>query len=103
MADDPNETKKKRPGWHLRPFSEALKRKCGGRAREQGVPEYQWVTEVLCKELGIAVESLAALDSKLKSENEDRQGTIRPGAPKDVVKAAAEDLRNKSRKEKRKA
>lgn len=103
MVDDSNDAKKKRSGWHLRPFSETLKRKCGGRAKEEGKPEYQWVTEVLCKELGITLESLAVLDSKLETPHENRQGPIRRSPPKDVAKASAENIRDKSRQEKRKA
>jgi hypothetical protein len=93
MADDSNENKR-RPGWHLRPFSETLKRKCGGRAKEEGKPEYQWVTEVLCKELGITADSLVVLDSKLKEANENGQGTVRHNSPPDARKGSAKNRRN---------
>jgi len=97
MVDDPSETKKKRPGWHLRPFSEALKRKCGGRAKEEGKPEYQWVTEVLCKELGITVESLIVLDSKLEAASENRQGPVRRSSPPDARKTFAKTRKDKGK------
>ena len=86
---------KKRPGWHLRPFSETLKRRCGAKAKEQGKAEYQWVTEILCKELGISVESLVLLDSQLESRDKNgRDGTsITP--PRDSGEASTEKLRGK--------
>ena len=95
MVDDPNEGKKKRPGWHLRPFSETLKRKCRGQAAEKGQPEWKWVTEVLCKELNIAVESLAVLDSELEAADENRQGAVRRSSPPDASKGSAKNRRNK--------
>ena len=91
----PQVTMKKRPGWHLRPFSETLKRKCGGRAKEEGKPEYQWVTEVLCKELGITVESLSMLDSKLETPNENGQGPIRRSSPANAKQATKEKRKDK--------
>jgi hypothetical protein len=94
MVDDPNEGKKKRSGWHLRPFSETLKRKCRGQAAEKGQPEWKWVTEVLCKELSIAVESLAVLDSKLEAADENGKEPIRRSSPPDARKASAKNRRN---------
>jgi hypothetical protein len=96
MTDDPNETKK-RPGWHLRPFSETLKRKCRGRAGEDGKHEYQWVTEVLCKELGITVDSLIVLDSKLEAPNESGQKEVRRHSRQADKRRTAETIRNQTR------
>lgn len=87
--------KKKRPGWHLRPFSETLKRKCGAKAREEGKAEYQWVTEILCKELGISVDSLIVLDSDLESRNENGQEPIRRSSPTYDSQGTAKNRRNK--------
>lgn len=98
MVDDPNKGKKKRSGWHLRPFSETLKRKCRGQAAEKGQHEWEWVTEVLCKELGVAVESLAVLDSKLEAADENGQGTVRRSSPPDATKTSAKDRKNKGAK-----
>jgi hypothetical protein len=72
-----------------------LKRKCRAKAADQGKHEYQWVTEILCKELGMTVESLAVLDSALEAHNENGQGTIRPSSPAHAGKAAKENLRHK--------
>ncbi len=97
--DDPNETKK-RPGWHLRPFSETLKRKCRGRAAEQGKYEYEWVTEVLCKELGITVDSLIVLDSKLEAANENGQRAVRRSSAPNAGETSKEKRKDKGKTKK---
>ena len=65
---------KKRPGWNLRPFSETLKRECRSRAAKQGKAEWQWLTELLCREFEISVDSLSVLDSGLGSADETDKG-----------------------------
>jgi hypothetical protein len=96
MVGEPGDTKK-RVGWHIRPFSETLKRKCQARAAEEGKFDYQWLTELLCKELGISVDSLALLDSTLESTNGE-QGAIRRNTSPNVEQASAKSRQFKGAK-----